>query len=143
MGYDLHWQTSPPGPIGPVWWLDDVLAFALGVVPAAKLALAIHLYGYDWVGQHAESQTWDALMGRRREHAADVAWSPADSECTFTYTTGGVPHTVWYGDARSVDARLDLAKRHALGGVALWGLGGEDPQVWEAIRRHSTDGPTR
>jgi spore germination protein YaaH len=48
--------------------------------------------------------------------------------------TGMHEHVVWYEDARSAAARLEIAERYGTG-VAAWRLGLEDPGVWPALRR--------
>ena len=42
-------------------------------------------------------------------------------------------HEVWLEDAESFSARLEIAERHATGGIAVWRLGQEDPRVWERL----------
>lgn len=42
-------------------------------------------------------------------------------------------HEVWLEEHESAVARLDLAGRHGVGGVALWRLGHEEPRVWSAL----------
>jgi len=45
---------------------------------------------------------------------------------------------VWFGEARSADERLGLAKRMGLQGVAVWKLGFEDPKMWNKARAVAT-----
>jgi spore germination protein len=134
MGYDYHWQTSDPGPIGPLLWLEAVSRFASAAMPAPKVDLGVHLYGYDWMDGKAQTLTWDRAVERCTRQGAVRNWNAHDAEPWFTYDEGASTHSVWYGDARSVAARLDLAGKHRLGGVAFWCLGGEDPDVWEVVR---------
>jgi spore germination protein len=143
MGYDFHWQTSRPGPIGPRPWLEEVLAFAVTVVPASKVDLGINLYGYDWVGEAGETVMWDDARARAKEHGAVRNWAADDVEPWFTYVEGDESHTVWYGDAASVAARLDLVSRNRLGGATFWRLGGEDPAVWDEVRARRSAGGAR
>jgi len=93
MGYDFHWQTSPPGPIGPRPWLEQVLAFVVSVVPPGKVDLGINLYGYDWVGEAGETVMWDAASARLTDHGAIRQWAADEAEAWFTYVEGDDPHT--------------------------------------------------
>jgi spore germination protein len=54
---------------------------------------------------------------------------------TPTPTASGVlvRHEVWIENAASVLARLDLAARYDIAGVAFWRLGQEDPAAWPVI----------
>jgi spore germination protein YaaH len=47
-------------------------------------------------------------------------------------------HEVWVEDAASAAARLDLATRYALRGIATWRLGLEDARVWPALAAFRT-----
>jgi hypothetical protein len=44
-------------------------------------------------------------------------------------------HEVWLEESASAAARLGLADRYQVGGVATWVLGMEDPLVWESLAR--------
>ena len=48
MAYDEHEESSSPGPIASLDWVDRVLEAALKDVPENKLVLGIASYGYDW-----------------------------------------------------------------------------------------------
>ena len=48
-------------------------------------------------------------------------------------------HQVWVEDSGSVAARLSLAERYAIGGVATWRLGQEDPRVWDLFTQWRRD----
>jgi spore germination protein YaaH len=50
-------------------------------------------------------------------------------------------HVVWLEEAGSAAARLEIADRHAIGGVAAWRLGQEDPGVWAVLRRWRAEPP--
>ena len=39
-------------------------------------------------------------------------------------------HVVWLEDAASTAARLEIVRRHGVGGVGTWRIGQEDPTVW-------------
>jgi len=136
MSYDYHWNTSEAGPIAPVSWVDQVAAFAVSVVPASKVELGMHLFGYDWVGSDGEPQQWDVMESRRIQHGATKNWDASADESWFTYSMSGTTHTVYYGDGQSVGDRLSIVDKYGLRGAVLWCLGNEDPAVWTAIRTH-------
>jgi spore germination protein len=49
-------------------------------------------------------------------------------------------HEVWLEESASAAARLALADRSGVGGVATWRLGLEDPQVWPLFQQWRTAG---
>ncbi len=140
MTYDYHWSGSAPGPIAPLWWMEDVLAFATAVVPPPKVYVGLHLYGHDWGGgPSSDSLVWESAQRLMTAHGATRQWQERAgwqrvAEPWFTYTdAAGQRHEVWYADGASIAARLGLVSRYGLGGIALWRLGGEDPACWRAI----------
>lgn len=142
MAYDYSWETSPAGPIAPLSWVDSVAAFAVTQIPAGKVELGMSLYGYDWVGSRGEGITHDVAAARLASSGATRVWDSAAAEPTFSYTSSGAAHTVYYADAQSVTARLAVVDKHALAAAAFWRLGGEDPAVWTAVRNRWGTSPT-
>jgi len=140
MTYGYHWSTSEPGPIAPLWWMEDVMAFATSVVPSNHVYVGLHFYGHDWVGTSSSSAVWEDVQALINAYSAAPQWQDTDAwgravaEPWFTYTDSLEQlHEVWYADGASVAARLGLVRQYGLGGVAVWRLGGEDPANWSAI----------
>jgi hypothetical protein len=126
MAYDWHWSTSTPGPIAPYDWVQRVIQYTLTQIPASKVILGVGLFGYDWVGSQGQSLTWDQVTATAEKYSAPEQWDVGSQSPHLSYTdAAGQQHEVWYEDARSVQARFDLARRSELGGIELWRLGGE------------------
>jgi len=140
MTYGFHWNTSGPGPIAPLWWMEEVMAFATSVVAPNRVYVGLHLYGHDWTGGSGSSTAWEDVQPLINAQGAVPQWQDTDArgravaEPWFTYTDSlGQPHEVWYANGASIAARLQLVRQYGLGGVAVWRLGGEDPANWLAI----------
>ena len=140
MTYGYHWSTSEPGPIAPLWWMEDVMDFATSVVPPNRVYVGLHFYGHDWAGGSSSSLTWESTQtllntyGVAPQWRESEGWRRAVAEPWFTYTdNAGRSHEVWYADEASIAARLELVRKYGLGGIAVWRLGGEDPANWSAI----------
>ncbi len=59
---------------------------------------------------------------------------PVTGEVAFRYTDdSGNPRVVYYTDPRGLRLKLDLVRKHGLGGVAMWRLGFEPPDYWYAF----------
>jgi spore germination protein YaaH len=54
MVYD--WSVGGAGPIAPLWWVDEVIAYSSSVVPAAKLQLGVPAHGRHWAVQKNRSE---------------------------------------------------------------------------------------
>jgi len=134
MLYDYHWSTSPPGPIAPIGWTNDVLSFASTTIPQEKIIHGIPLYGYDWVGSSANSHMWAEIQNIISTYNPRVNWDSESASPWFEYVASGVRHEVWFEDSSSTDAKIDSTNSHNVPGVHFWRLGGEDPATWDIIR---------
>ena len=142
MTYEYHWSTSGAGPIAPVDWVRDVLAFARTTMPAVKIMQGVPLYGYDWVGQSGVDVVWEQTMALVKQYGATVRWDAASASSWFEYVAKRTRHTVWFENASSVDAKLQVNIAQGVGGVSFWRLGGQDPEVWSTLRNRFGDGGT-
>jgi spore germination protein YaaH len=134
MTYEYHWATSGPGPISPITWVNDVLAFARSTMSADKVMQGVPLYGYDWVGQSGVDIVWEQATALAKQYGATIAWDAASASPWFEYRAKGARHTVWFENGSSVDAKLQANAASGAAGVTLWRLGGQDPAVWSALR---------
>jgi spore germination protein YaaH len=132
MGYDYHWDTSPPGPVAPVSWIRDVIRYATAQIPASKIILGIPEYGYDWSGGLGTSITWLQALQLSRRYHAQLRYDISSQSPWFSYTDAAHhKHTVWFENAESTRAKLDAAQ--GIGGVYLWMYGDPDPGTWPAL----------
>ncbi|UCC65098.1 MAG: hypothetical protein JSV36_08715 [Anaerolineae bacterium] len=136
MVYDYHWGTSPPGPMAPLHWIDDVLAYAKQTVPSSKIWLGLPLYGRDWSEQQGKGLVWASAEELIQQHQPAIHRDPSSGEIHFSYTVGDTQHTVYIPDAEAVAAKIRLARQQHpdVAGLAIWRLGGESPEHWTAIR---------
>jgi spore germination protein YaaH len=136
MAYDHATDQTAPGPIAPLSWVERVLRLAVSEIPRDKVLLGVGTYGYDWTGANeGTSVQWADAEATARDHAVAVEWDASSSAPWFTFTdTSGRLHTVWYENARSLQAKVDLARQYRIAGVFVWRLGGEDPAIWDALR---------
>ena len=131
MAWDLHWSTSPAGPISDVTWVSKIISYIATVPNATRFVLGTQLYGFDWpLGARATPLEYDDVQTLLAQVGATPQWDPVSQEPYFTYTdASGTSHTVYYATAPSVQARFAVARAHGIG-VGLWRLGSEDQTVW-------------
>jgi spore germination protein len=134
MGYDQHASGTRPGPIAGYPWVCAVARYATSAAPADKVELGIPLYGRDWVGRRATSVTAAEALARARQRGVRPRFHARQREATYRYRSGGRRHTVWASSSRAVGARVGLAHRHGLAGVAFWAPGMESPRTWPVVR---------
>nr|AIA91886.1 CAZy families GH18 protein [uncultured Saccharopolyspora sp.] len=82
--YDYSWSTSEAGPIAPIPWAHDVIAYATSVVPAEKVYLGLPFYAYDWLAKSGESKVWTQVQVLLDRHDPEVERDESN-EGHFTY----------------------------------------------------------
>jgi spore germination protein YaaH len=131
MAWDLHWSTSPAGPISDATWVGKIIKYVLSVPNASRFTIGTQLYGFDWpANARATPLEWDDMSAMQATLGALTLWDPVAQEPFFTYTDGsGAAHTAYFANAQSVQGRLGQARAAGLG-VGLWRLGDEDQETW-------------
>jgi hypothetical protein len=135
MTYDYSGPWSQPGPVAPPDWMDEVMAFAETLVPAAKIRMGIPFYGYDWHGNTADGINWTDAQGLIAKYSPAVQRDPS-GEATFVYTDeSATAHVVFFQDRTALQAKLRVVsdKHPAIAGIAIWVLQDEDPAFWDDI----------
>ncbi len=136
MTYEWGYAYSEPRAVAPINLVTRVVDYALTRIPREKIDLGIPNYGYDWRIPWVEGNRAPSIGNIRAQNIAiyrgvpimfdDVAQTPY-----FRYTDdNGNGHEVWFEDARSIKAKLDLARNRGLGGVGVWQIMRWFPQLW-------------
>ena len=136
MCYNYSYSGSAPGPIAPPEWISKIIAYARKKIPAEKISLALKLQGFDWSGSAARSVTFERAMAIAEEYEAEIEWDADSSTPHFVYYRQGKKHEVWFENARSLEAKLQMIDRRHVGGISLWRLGGEDPGIYPILTRY-------
>lgn len=139
MAYDWGHQSGPPMAVAPLPQVRQAVEYALTEFYPNQLYLGIPNYGYDWTlpyreGSRARSLSnveavrlaWDRRAAIRYDEQAQAPW--------FRYVDDqGREHEVWFEDARSIQAKLNLALDYGLYGVGYWNLDRPFPQNWVVL----------
>lgn len=139
MTYDFGYISGPPMAVAPLPEVRKVVEYALTEFSPDQLYLGIPNYGYNWTlplqaGRLARSLSnveavrlaWDRRSAIRYDEQAQSPW--------FRYVDDqGAEHEVWFEDARSIQAKLDLALEYGLYGVGYWNLDRPFPQNWVVL----------
>jgi spore germination protein YaaH len=152
MTYDFHWSGGKPGPIAPKWWVNDVAAYAARAIAPTKVSIGMPAYGRDWfvktVSGSCPSHARETVSRTTRQmntFASRIGKTPRWQEratsqhFTYvrTYSSGGKKcralRSVWFDDARSLEAKVPLVEKHGLRGIAIWALGNEGAGSWPSL----------
>lgn len=142
MAYDYSYVGGPAGPIAPIPWVQQVLAYTVSRVPADKVLLGVDAYGYDWSGKHTTPVSLPQVADFLSARHIQPSWNASAEAPWYTWTDShGAKHTVYYENAKSTKAKLALAQTYGVRGVALWRAGLEDEAVLGALAGYAKGQP--
>lgn len=136
MTYEWGYTYGPQMPVAPYDKVRKVIEYAVSVIDPEKLLLGIPNYGYDFTlpyeegTSRARSISAEEAVELAAQNRAEIFYDKTAQSPYFTYTKNGVRHKVWFEDARSTQAKLDLADEFGLAGVSFWNLMKYNPQTW-------------
>lgn len=134
MAYDYHSPGGTAGPIAPLPWVRQVIAYARSQGPPSRYELGVPAYGYDWYGHTSATALYaEQLSALVAQVHAKPQWNATDGEVTFSYRLDHHRHTVWIVDATADHDRAELAAAAGFSGVAVWAAGYEQSQLWPGL----------
>ena len=137
MTYDYTSRNQPPGLIAPSQWTLDVLAYAESIIDLSKVRMGLHFYGYSWLRGSPPATTTSWTAAQRLIDSFDLEVTREDDEARIDLDVRGLPdQTYYFADAEFVSRRLNRVYDAfpSLGGVAIFGVGPEDPANWDILR---------
>ncbi|WP_417899849.1 LysM peptidoglycan-binding domain-containing protein [Bacillus haimaensis] len=139
MTYEWGYRLGPPQAISPINHMRRVVEYARSVMPAEKIFLGFQIYARDWLlphvqGQEAETFSTQEAVARAVKYGAAIQYDNVTQSPYFRYVDEqGRGHEVWFEDARSAQAKFDLAKEFNLRGISYWALGYPYPSNWTLL----------
>ncbi|RAP78186.1 glycosyl hydrolase family 18 protein [Paenibacillus montanisoli] len=142
MAYDQHWKGSDEaGSVAELTWVEDgVKQFLAYGVPRSKLMLGIPFYVREWRVDASGN-----LVDNKAIYMSDLPRVIAENGATRTYDaiagqwkymyagSDGYTHVFWAETADTVKARVAIAKKYDLAGIAAWRLGYEQAELWTML----------
>lgn len=127
MTYEWGYTYGPPMAVAPLNKVEEVLRYAVSVIPPQKILMGIPNYGYDWTlpfvkGTAARSINLNFAITQAREKGAEIKFDTLAQTPYYTYYDGNTEHIVWFEDARSIDAKLNLLHSLNLYGISIWNI---------------------
>jgi hypothetical protein len=143
MAYDFHSSGGEPGPIAPIEWVDQVARYTLANFSPSQVILGVPLYGYDWIVNktprpRAQAVNYDGALELAQKYSAERGYDGRYESEWMRFKVGEDEHEVWFESARSLRAKLELARKYRLAGFGGWRLGHEDPAFWDVVRELGT-----
>lgn len=136
MTYEWGYVYGPPQAISPYSEVRKVLTYATSVIPANKILMGMPNYAYDWtlpyvMGSAATTLTNNRAVQLAIEKGAIIKFDRTAQAPYFNYVDdNGRNHVVWFDNARSTAARLQLVPEFGLAGVSYWTINNFYKQNW-------------
>lgn len=126
MTYEWGYTYGPPMAVAPINKVREVLDYAVTEIPSYKINMGIPNYGYDWPLPYERGVTRAKTIGNVEavqiaiQNGAEILYDEVAQSPYFNYMLGGVEHEVWFEDARSLQAKMNLVYEYNLRGISYW-----------------------
>lgn len=143
MTYEEHGVSTTQGPIASQGWVNRVIDFATGKIPKGKIVMGLPVYASNWASNKPTLPTYltyAKAIELAKKNNASILYDETQQVPHFTFTNAEVRHEIYLEDVRSLTAKLNLAKKTQLLGVAIWKLGIEDPTLWTDVLKDYSSG---
>lgn len=129
MTYEWGYTYGPPMAVSPVDRVREVLDYAVTEIPRDKIYMGIPNYGYDFMLPYVQGESRaDSLsnvgaVDLAARVGAMIQYDEVSQAPYFIYYDDqGRQHRVWFEDARSILAKLDLFSEYGFEGVGYWNI---------------------
>ncbi len=144
MTYEWGYAFGPPMAVSPLNKVTQVIDYGVSQISPEKILMGVPNYGYDWTlpferGSRARSLGNAEAVRLAGEKRASIEYDEEAEAPYFRYfdrTPEGVKeHIVWFEDARSISAMLQVMERFDLDGIGIWNGMRDFPQLWAVIHQ--------
>jgi len=129
MTYDYSAGTGGPQPNAPLKWVEDCLGSLLppgdaALAAAPKVLMGLNFYGRLFTPKEMRPIVAHELSDLLEEGGSSVKvrWSVEHEEHEFEFSKNGERHVAYFPTLKSIQVRLDEARRWGAG-VSIWELG--------------------
>lgn len=143
MNYEWAKNTNPPSPISSIYNISVYINYLVNYIPSNKIIIGLATIGYDWELPYAAGVssvsplTLDRAIRLAYSEGAIIQFDEISQTPYFRYTVnsseGPIAHIVWFIDARSINALLELVAYYDLLGTGIWNITIYNPQLWLII----------
>lgn len=140
MTIDYGYPTGPPNPVAPIWWIEEVIKYSIGLINPRKLQISMPLYGYDWRLSDNRTKAYSLLAAQNLALSSGTIIQFDSNAATpwYTYWEGSNEHIVWFDDIRSFQKKYQLIDQYNLLGTTYWQLSLPFPQNWAFVAQNFT-----
>jgi spore germination protein len=138
MTIDYGYPGGPPDPIAPVWWMEEVVQYALTQINPRKLQIAIPLYGYDKVVGTNTTRAMSIVAAQNQAitTGSTIEFDQRSMSPWYRHWSAGVEQVVWFEDIRSFIEKYRLIDIYQLSGTTFWQISLPAPQNWAYLSKN-------
>ncbi|MDD3173900.1 MAG: LysM peptidoglycan-binding domain-containing protein [Herbinix sp.] len=141
----FYWGTQygPPMPVSSVENISLYVDYMNQMIEPKKINIGFPLLGYDWTLPYiqgfseANAITLDAAIDLAQSMNSTILFDDVSETPYYEYTSKEsgriVQHIVWFVDARTIYAIVNLVLENGLRGTGLWNIMYYYPQLWFII----------
>lgn len=134
MVYD---DPNSVGPVASLAFVNQMLAYVKDKIPANKLSLGVPLYYWKWRDGDIKklgSGLYKSIATIQQNYAYAMGFDQNLGVSWLSYFYKNKLYKIWFEDAKSLTAKLDIVKSNNFRGFSAWLLGGEDPKIWDLLK---------
>lgn len=141
MTYDWGKTLGPTTSVAPVNLMRQVFDYSITKIPPEITYIGIPSFGYDWTLQPIGGITIVHYLSNASainlaiEMEAIIQYDDIAQAPYYYYEdiTNNIEHIVWFEDARSINAKLNLVTEYGFRGISILNIMEEFPQLWFTI----------
>lgn len=141
MTYEWGYTYGPPMAVAPLNQVRRVIEYGVSEIPPDQILMGIPNYGYDWRlpfvrgESKAEKISNDEATARASRYGAEIQFDEPSQSPYYYYTDeSGIEHVVWFENAASWRAKLQLVSEYGLAGISYWNIMDYFPAGAEVLR---------
>lgn len=138
MGYDEHLGSNgKASSAASINFVSNGIDDTLKLVPKEKVVNGIPFYGMLSKTKDNEVTYSDLIIKNVPDFLDRVGqtgtWDEETQQLYAEWSSGGVKYQLWAETKESILVKLNVMRAKEIAGVAVWCLGCETPDIWEAI----------
>lgn len=139
MTYEWGYIYGEPRAISPLREVEAVISYAVTRIPSNKILMGMPNYAYDWETPWRQNDVANTITNTRAlelalDNGANIMFDNSAQAPYFNYVDNrGNTRVVWFEDAKSLDARLNLVTKYKLAGVSYWTINNFFPVNWAVL----------
>lgn len=140
MTYEWGYTYGPPMAVAPLNKVRQVVEYAVTEIDNRKIYMGIPNYGYDWKLPFVQGTTKAETIGNEQAvdrailYGSEIFYNETAVSPYYHYwDQEKIQHVVWFENAVSIQAKLELIQEYQLRGAGYWNLMRPFTQNWKML----------